>query len=139
MAPNQTADDSLQPSTSRVSLLPIFGHVLVHGLAGFILLTILVKGVPHAEEMFLKFDTLLPGPTQITLKCSGWCMYNWFLTPLLLLIDGGILWGLSKLPRPLSRAPGAYSLLVMLACFLFLAFILVAVGMPLIQQLRQLH
>lgn len=139
MEPNQTADDSLRPTSSRVALLPIFGHVLVHGLAGFILLTILVKGVPQAEEIFWIFDTPLPRPTQITLECSRWCMNNWFLTPLLLVIDGGILWGLSKLPRPLSRAAGAYSLLVMLACFMFLSYILVALGMPLIQQLHKLH
>jgi type II secretory pathway component PulF len=121
----------MDENTLGKKLLGTAGWLLAHVGAAVVLLSVLVKVVPHFERVFADFSLQLPVITQVLIVLSRWtCAFWWLIAPAGL-IDAGVLFGLRSLPRGARWLSTLWAAVVLLGVILVLGAAIVAVGLPL--------
>jgi hypothetical protein len=116
------------PPISVVWCITVF---LTHLLATTAVFAVLLKMVPGYEALFRDFGMKLPAMTEWTIYASR-CVGNWwFLFPLPLAVDAGIIFGLRTLPPPSRWIATAWAFLVLLAAAVAIVLSMAAMFLPL--------
>jgi hypothetical protein len=119
------------PYESRVGSLLLW--LILHGLAGLILLAVLLLVVPKFDRMFAEFGLKLPVVSVLAVNASRTLWRFWFaIVPAMVILDGGMLCLLTLtdgMPRWL-RTLWCLGVLVILGCMSLL--VVIAVVLPLV-------
>lgn len=108
------------------------GMLLVHYVAVFALLLVLLRVVPACMVVFEDFEVELPAATQVVISFSIFVAHYWYLLVSLALgVDAAVFIALSQLPSKLRWLTAAWFTIVLVAMILFAGFVGVALYVPL--------
>jgi len=135
-SPQETLATRSTPSRSTAW---VAWTLLAHFITAIVLLIVFVKVVPEFRRLFQEFDVSLPRISQLVLILSDVVVCYWYLIiPLGLLADVAILFGLSRVPAKGRWLSTIWTCFVFVAAVLLLAFIAVAMCLPLVRLIDQL-
>ncbi|NQU22011.1 MAG: hypothetical protein HQ567_12065 [Candidatus Nealsonbacteria bacterium] len=101
-----------------------------HFIAALVLMGVMCEVVPRCIKVFCDFDAELPATTQLLIRLSDVVVNYCYLFPLGLLLDGAILFCLSRLPARARWLATAWFGAVLLAAVVFLAYVSIAICQP---------
>jgi hypothetical protein len=109
---------------------------ITHGLSFTVVFVALVYAAPRFERLFKDFDTTLPAITQVALALTHWFGDYWFLAAVLWLVGIGAVAGLDQAAG--RGAARGVSFAWLIGVLLFLAFLVVAFFLPLVELIQML-
>jgi hypothetical protein len=131
-APDLDDDGTAQSPRDRFALRV----AIVHGLSFAVVFVALNYAAPQFERLFIDFDTTLPAITQVALAFANWFDDYWFLAAVGWLVGiGAVAWLDNISGRGVARD---VSFAWLIGVLLFLAFLVVAFFLPLVELIQML-